>query len=131
MIGSYEAELSKLFESLIVKQFSRLIDIGCAEGFYAVGFAIRCPNIHVIAVDALKEAGERLRRLACANGVNGRIEFHRFVSSKSLGRFMDSSTLILMDCEGAELGLLDPRAQEKLREAEIVVEVHDFVKPGM
>lgn len=132
LLGSYEAELAELIEELIERQFDRLIDIGCAEGYYAVGFATRCPKMEVVAADPLAEAGARLRRLAAANSVLDRVEFHRFVSPRRLSTFITaSSTLILMDCEGSEIGLLRPDKFERLQHAEILVEVHDFASAGM
>ena len=128
LIGSYETELSELVEVLIAKKFKRLIDVGCAEGYYAVGFALRCPDMNVIAVDPLKEAGRRLQGLSVANGVQGRIGFRRIISARALAKLAGPSVLIVMDCEGAELGLLKPKALSK---SEILVEVHDFVLPGM
>ena len=131
LIGSYEDELSELIERLIAKGFKRLIDVGCAEGFYAVGFALRCPSIQVVAVDPLKEAGQRLKRLGRANGVAGRIAFRRILSARALNNLVGDSTLILMDCEGAEIGLLKPLICKNLHKCEILIEVHDFVMPGM
>lgn len=131
LLGTYELELAELMEELLGKGFSRLIDVGCAEGYYAIGFARRCRNIRVLAIDPLREAGRRLRRLASANEVLDQIEFRRWVSIRALDSLVDDSTLIVMDCEGVEIGLLNPDKQKRLHLAEIVVEVHDFARPGM
>ncbi|HVY70129.1 MAG TPA: hypothetical protein VHH73_09385 [Verrucomicrobiae bacterium] len=131
LIGSYEDELTPLLEKLVAKRFKLIIDVGCAEGFYAVGFAYSCPGTRVIAVDPLEEAGKRLERLGRANGVADRIKFCRILSPGGLDRMVEDSTLIVMDCEGAELGLLNPASQRNLTKAEVIVEVHDFVRPGL
>jgi hypothetical protein len=36
LIGSYEAELHPIFDRIFRKPYKRVIDIGCAEGYYAV-----------------------------------------------------------------------------------------------
>jgi hypothetical protein len=36
-----------------------------------------------------------------------------------------------MDCEGAEIGLLNPACSKNWENAEILVEVHDFVMAGL
>jgi len=31
-------------EAVIAKRYDKILDIGCAEGYYAVGFAMRLPG---------------------------------------------------------------------------------------
>lgn len=51
ILGTYEMELHALIESIVARRPSCIIDIGAAEGFYAVGFATRLPNCMVVAFD--------------------------------------------------------------------------------
>ena len=41
LVGSYEAPLESWIEEAIKNGYNRIIDIGCAEGYYAVGLAFR------------------------------------------------------------------------------------------
>jgi hypothetical protein len=40
LLGTYEQELHPVFEEVIAKQPRTIIDIGAAEGYYAVGLAL-------------------------------------------------------------------------------------------
>ena len=40
LLGTYEAELHDFIYSILRQDLEILVDIGCAEGYYAVGFAI-------------------------------------------------------------------------------------------
>jgi hypothetical protein len=37
IIGSYECELHPAIEEIIVNNYAEVWDVGCAEGYYAVG----------------------------------------------------------------------------------------------
>lgn len=39
LLGSYESELHETLERLLCNDYDLVLDIGCAEGFYAVGIA--------------------------------------------------------------------------------------------
>src|SRR6478672_6897407 len=41
LLGSYERELHPLIDSICAGQYDQVVDIGCAEGYYAVGLAMR------------------------------------------------------------------------------------------
>ena len=41
LIGSYEKELCPTLARLLEKNYSEIIDTGCAEGYYAVGLALK------------------------------------------------------------------------------------------
>ncbi len=102
-----------------------IVNVGAADGYYAVGLARRCPGATVRAFEA--DAGQRelLTRVAAANGT--RIEVGGLAGPGDL-EALPPGTLVVMDCEGCESALLQPAA---LREATILVELHDFVEPGV
>ena len=47
IIGSYERQLHPFIEKIIATPYDHLLDIGSAEGYYAVGFAQRMPRTTV------------------------------------------------------------------------------------
>ena len=51
LIGSYEEEVHPIIEEIIRRRYSIVVNIGCAEGYYAVGFALRIPDAIVYAFD--------------------------------------------------------------------------------
>jgi hypothetical protein len=125
LCGSYELELGPTIEEVIASKPSVVLDVGSAEGYYAVGLARRLPNATVVAYDIDPHQREALQRLAVLNGVEPRIhvraEFpaHGWESS-------DGLVFALFDCEGAELELVNPVSNPGLAEAILVVELHEF-----
>ncbi|MCS7063959.1 MAG: hypothetical protein NZM04_07975, partial [Methylacidiphilales bacterium] len=41
LLGSYEREIQPWIESLLLDRWEGVVDVGCAEGYYAVGFACK------------------------------------------------------------------------------------------
>jgi len=134
LLGTYELELNTIFQNLASHDFQTIVDVGAAEGYYAVGMARQHTNSHVIAFEANKLGRELLEEMAVLNeGVQDRIRIEGFCDSMSLGSSLLNSerTLIIMDVEGAEKVLLDPDVTPQLLYAHIIVEIHDFVDPNL
>lgn len=51
ILGSYEEELHEVVEEIIARSPAVVVDIGAAEGYYAIGFARRLPKTTVFAID--------------------------------------------------------------------------------
>src|SRR6187455_778364 len=51
LLGIYERELHAIVEDLVARAYDTVINVGSAEGYYAVGFARRCPAASVIAYE--------------------------------------------------------------------------------
>ena len=51
LLGCYEEELSASLEELIARGYDRVIDVGCASGYYVVGLAMRMPRAEVFGFD--------------------------------------------------------------------------------
>jgi hypothetical protein len=49
LLGIYERELSNCMERVCALNFSLIIDVGAAEGYYAVGLAARNPASKIVA----------------------------------------------------------------------------------
>lgn len=127
LLGAYEQELHGAVEDLLARPFKTLVDIGCAEGYYAVGIALRRPDIRVVAHDIDPAARQMCRVLARHNGVS--IDVRGAVSQAEVSALADG-TVIFSDCEGAEIDLLDPSEAPVLARLPILVETHDFIRPG-
>ncbi len=126
IIGSYEEELIPVVERIIANQPTRVIDIGCAEGYYAVGFARRLPAAQIYAFDIDRLARTLCRRTAKANGVDARVSVDGECTFDRLKELVTAETTILSDCEGCELDLLDPQRVPGLASATLLVELHDL-----
>src|SRR5262249_31702651 len=73
LIGSYESELHETIRFLAARGYERMINIGCGEGYYAVGLARLLSSAHVFALDSEATAQSSCRALAEANGVAERV----------------------------------------------------------
>lgn len=130
-LGAYEASLAPVIEEIVLAEYPKILDIGCAEGYYAVGLARRMPQARILAHDSDARARALCADLARANGVEERIEIGGEIDHAELDARAVPGTLILCDIEGAEGTLLDPDAAPALRQCDILVEVHETFRPGL
>ena len=131
MLGCYEASLAPIIEAIIARAYPLIIDVGCAEGYYAVGLARRMTGSRVLARDANPAALVLCGQLAALNGVAERVEIGGRMGHADFAICAAQPTVILCDIEGAEADLLDPVAAPGLMAADILVEVHDVMQPGL
>jgi hypothetical protein len=124
LTGAYECELHPHLLALAGEGLKRVIDVGCAEGYYAVGLARLMPEVTVHAFDIDPKARAACGHLATINGVADRVEVGESFSGEDFDRFQGPETLVFMDIEGGELELLDPARWPALRTVKIVVETH-------
>jgi hypothetical protein len=124
-IGSYEAELHPVIGEIAGRSYSTIIDVGCAEGYYAVGLATLMPSARIIAFDTDFISRGQVRRLAQLNGVTIRIKVNSFCTHQDLDDSSNGATLIVCDIEGFESDLLNPNCAASLYESDILVEVHE------
>lgn len=133
IVGTYERDLHAIMPRIQQLDPDVIIDVGCAEGYYAVGLARMFPRCRVIAYDTLKLAQHLCNRLACLNRVQDRVCIRGFCSTTELDRILATAVrpLIVCDCEGFEDELLRPAVVPHLQGASILVEIHDRVVPGI
>jgi hypothetical protein len=133
LVGTYERELIPAVEAICRAGCDRIVDIGAAEGYYAVGMALRNPGVGIIGFESSAAARSVLRRLARQNGVSGRIELRGRCSFETLLAALDGAArpAVICDCEGAEDELLRPDLVAPLRRALILVETHDGMFVGL
>jgi hypothetical protein len=131
LVGSYEAELHEIIQRVIDHAPPVVIDVGCAEGYYAVGFARALPDANVIAFDISEPARALCAELARANGVIDRVFIQGRCDCATLHRLPLTGAFLLVDCEGDELELLQPDLVPGLAHTTILVELHDCFVPGL
>ncbi len=127
LLGSYEAELNETVEGFLKNDYDSIIDVGCAEGYYAVGFAMRKPKAKVFAYDLNKDALVACKKMATINKVGEQIEFGEFCSSETLANFkFKGKSLVISDCEGYEIDLFTPESVANLTNCDVLIELHDL-----
>lgn len=129
LLGSYEQELVPTIETLIRERFQTILNIGAGEGYYAVGFALRSPESLIRAYEVDSWQRRLCSRVASANGVARRVVIEGACRLEELEDGALGRVLLLSDCEGCELDLLQPDRYPFLRRATLLVELHDSVEP--
>ena len=130
ILGCYEDELTVPIRESIAANYKMMIDVGCAEGYYAVGFAMASPQTMVYAFDIDARSRSLCAKLAEINGVTSRVRIGGFCDHATLNQIAETDVFLLCDCEGYEVELLDPQRVPALYDWDILVELHDFAKPN-
>jgi hypothetical protein len=131
LLGTYEHELARVFDAALARSHPLVVDVGAADGYYAVGFAFRQPGTRVIAYDQDPRARVELAKLAELNGVANRIEIRGRCEPAELARLGQPSGLMIVDCEGFEDIALSSENIAALPGWEFIIETHDGFVPGV
>ncbi|WP_438481978.1 hypothetical protein [Oleiharenicola lentus] len=135
ILGTYERELAAIIETLCREAPRHIIDVGAAEGYYAIGFAWRCPQSQVTAFEGEASGRALQSSLAKLNGVAARVKIAGFCDQAELRDTLTGkeSGLIICDIEGGELALLDPESIPELTSGRwtLLVEIHEHVHAGI
>lgn len=130
LLGTYESELHPHIQAFAAEGLDCVIDVGCAEGYYAVGLARMMPATTVYAHDILETARQACAQMAAANGVAERVRIGGQFQPEDFQAFAGRRTLVLVDAEGAEVDILDPGRGPALAGMNIIVETHDIYRAG-
>ena len=132
LIGCYESCLHNTFNDFIRNQegrYQRVIVVGCAEGYYAVGLARALPATSVVAIDIDPVALSLTEEMAIANRVAERLE----VSDRNgydhlIELRAEEKALVVCDCEGCEYSLFDENVVQNLTSSDLIIELHDPIE---
>lgn len=132
-LGTYELELHSVVEAVCRLTPDLVIDVGAADGFYAVGFALRIPRAQVVAFEELAKGRALVERIALANHVADRVRSLGRCEVTDLSQALGGGgrAFVMLDIEGHEGVLLDPALIPQLKTAHILVEAHDCYAPGV
>jgi hypothetical protein len=137
ILGTYEKELHGVVDAIRKLSPSHIIDIGAAEGYYAVGFGRENQPHQRITCFELEEKGRSLLRLiADWNGVS-HLEIHGRCGVDALDAVLclpdciNHKKVVICDVEGYESVLLNPERVSGLRFCSVLVETHDHLVAGV
>jgi hypothetical protein len=130
LLGTYESELHPYFRAFAEAGVETVIDVGCAEGYYAVGLARLMPQATVHAFDTDEAARKACAELAAKNGVSGRVRIGGAFAPDGFQAFAGRKVVVMVDAEGAELDILQPDLSPALAGMSVVVETHDVYRRG-
>ncbi len=131
LLGCYESYLHEHIIEFINPPPKRVLDIGSAEGFYAVGIArlLRREHTTIFASDVLAECREVCRQNAELNKV--RVVQLSQLTPANLSMLAEHGSLIIMDCEADEGEMADPMNVPRLKDCNLIIECHDFMRRGV
>ena len=131
LLGCYEQPLQPFIEQAITNAYPTILNIGCAEGYYAVGMARRMPKTQILAFDLNPKAQEVCTALAQKNSVDDRVKVGALFKPENFANYANQKVLVLCDIEGAEKDLLDPEISPALKGMDLIVESHECLISGI
>ena len=131
LLGSYEQPLQPFVVAAMKAKYQTILNIGCAEGYYAVGMALNMPDTKVLAFDLDPIARETCKSLALKNKVSERVSIGGLFKPEDFANYANQKVLVFCDIEGAEKDLLDPNLAPALAHMDLIVESHECLIPGI
>jgi hypothetical protein len=128
LLGCYEQELHPYCQQAVANNYDTILNIGCAEGYYAIGLARLLPNATILAYDTNPKAQEVCGKLAELNGVRDRIQIGGEFKLADFQNFSGEKVLLVCDIEGGEMQLLQPDAAPALKGFDLIIEMHDTIQ---
>jgi SAM-dependent methyltransferase len=128
LLGFYEQELRPFIEAVIEWKPDVVLNVGCAEGYYAIGMAKRIPGAKSFAYDVDPLAQAACKTARDLNHVD--LVVRGLCTDAELRERTERAErpFMLIDCEGGERELLLSNENEySYPNARIIVECHDFV----
>ena len=116
IMGVYECELAPFLLRWSAIPFQHIINVGAAEGYYAVGCATLWPQATVTAFESSEEGRTLLARNVELNRMQSRVKIMGHCGQEQLQAAisMAQPSLVIVDVEGAEGQLLGSRQHSRL-----------------
>ena len=133
VFGTYELEIQDLFRRLVTDPaVTSFVDIGAAEGYYAIGAARLAPRLPVFAFEIQSSAHSGIRELAASNNVSDQVTvLGEFRTGEMGSDRLGNSPVVLVDIDGGEEHLIDDSFISLFRRGTLIIEIHDFVSRGL
>ncbi len=125
LMGIYEKQLHKPINELKKNNYKTVINIGAAEGYYAVGMALYFPESKVVAIDQNIDALNFLKKMSITNGTQDRVKIINGDAKIFLEQIdSNQSYLVVCDCEGCEYNIFSEKNIENLKKSDLIIEMH-------
>lgn len=130
--GAYELETFDFIKDIIASKCDCIVNIGAAEGYYAVAMKRQMPKVDAYTYDIDPESPDKVLEMSALNDVKV-VPLHQF-SFAAPGQELEtdkySRIVFLIDCEGAEVELVD-MPKEIIGKSDFLIELHDQASPGV
>lgn len=130
LLGTYEKEIHPALSKAVAAPITRLINLGSADGYFAVGVA-RAAAIPVDAFDMAPSARSLTRQTAAINGVNELVTIHGTATTTKVAALPLEDVLVLCDIDGPERDLFTRDLVQQLGTAWVIIELHHKVNPDV
>ena len=127
ILGIYENEIYPILLNFLSNS-DLFVDIGAAEGYYAVGSAIKYPNLNVIAFEMDKTGRQYISNLKKRNNVDN-VEIRKKFSDVDFFSIQKSAynrITYLIDIEGEEINIFS-KYHNHFNNSYFIIEIHDRV----
>jgi hypothetical protein len=131
LLGVGEMEIWPFVHRLLAGEFDVFVNVGAAEGYYAVGMARFSRIPRVISYEGSRLGRILTRFMARKNGVAGRLDVRSLCDPALLAGALApfARPALLIDVEGYEEELADPARVPALRRATMIIELHEHQRP--
>ena len=126
ILGLYEKEIQDLIVSIQKdKNYSTFVDIGGADGFFAIGSLVNNLFEKCEVFEISKKGRNSIQKNSKKNNVYDSIKIHDKASKRSLIKIDNiNNSLILCDIEGGEYELFDEKLINEIYPSDIIIEIH-------
>ncbi len=129
LLGVYERHILDLLVDIGTKVNGPFVDIGAADGYYAIGALKSKMFDQVFAFEISEPARKCLAENAALNNVSEMITISGEANYESLKDLISryQAGLILIDIEGSEYSLLDKKTLRLFENCHLIVELHPWL----
>jgi len=123
LLGVYERQLYPFIDA-VAQHCDLVVDIGSAEGYFAVGLARQ--GKRVVAFDANPHERRICKEMAAANQVSERVTVRPWCDPSTLIDLVEGQggAFIISDIDGGELDLFTPEVVAATRHCDLIIEMH-------
>lgn len=131
ILGVYEQEILTELTKAPPKRQSLLINIGAADGYYAIGLIRGGYFARAVCYEMEALGQETIRQAAARNSVKDQIEVRGKASVELWSTFDDTElcdATVLCDIEGGEYEVFNREVFKALRHCKIIIETHRWAE---
>ncbi|MEO6406655.1 MAG: hypothetical protein ABIY51_16350 [Ferruginibacter sp.] len=130
LLGSYEKEIHPFIFTAFDNLYVSIINIGCDDGYYAIGLASHFKNIPVHAFDTNPKALWNAKHLAAENNVETYLHFSGTFTNSMTNDFSKGRSLFIVDCEGDEINIFTKTNAANFQTSDLLIELHLHLNPS-
>lgn len=128
-LGCYEEHVLKKLCDFATQGATKFIDIGAADGYFAVGMSFSRIYPEVVAFEIAVEGQKRILENAIANNCAAKLSVFGEANIESIIRETKNAktATVLIDIEGAEYDFLSDEILKTLSKSNVICELHPWV----